>query len=71
MEVSTRYLSFVETGRSLPSRTMLLRLADHLRVPLGERNRNRHCAGCGSNAVAFTLEPIEVCCSACERRRVK
>lgn len=31
---------------------------------------HRHCAGCGSNAVAFTLEPIEVYCSACARGRV-
>jgi len=37
-EVSTRHLSFVETGRSKPSRDMLLRLADQLDVPLRERN---------------------------------
>jgi transcriptional regulator with XRE-family HTH domain len=38
-EVSTRHLSFVETGRSHPSRTMLLHLAEHLDVPLRERNQ--------------------------------
>jgi transcriptional regulator with XRE-family HTH domain len=37
-EISTRHLSFLETGRSLPSRDMLLRLAEHLQVPLRERN---------------------------------
>jgi transcriptional regulator with XRE-family HTH domain len=37
-EVSTRHLSFVETGRSAPSRDMLLHLAEHLEVPLRERN---------------------------------
>ncbi|MGI5162860.1 helix-turn-helix domain-containing protein [Spirillospora sp. CA-253888] len=37
-EVSTRHLSFVETGRSAPSRDMVLRLADHLEVPLRDRN---------------------------------
>ena len=37
-DVSTRHLSFVETGRSTPSRDMLLRLAEHLDVPLRERN---------------------------------
>ena len=37
-EVSTRHLSYVETGRSLPSREMLLRLAERLDVPLRERN---------------------------------
>ena len=37
-EVSSRHLSFVETGRSSPSREMVLRLAEHLDVPLRERN---------------------------------
>jgi transcriptional regulator with XRE-family HTH domain len=37
-DMSTRHLSFVETGRSLPSRAMLLRLSDRLEVPLRERN---------------------------------
>src|SRR4051812_27202519 len=37
-EISTRHLSFLETGRSQPSREMLLRIADHLNVPLRERN---------------------------------
>jgi transcriptional regulator with XRE-family HTH domain len=36
--VSTRHLSFVETGRSAPSREMLLHLAEHLEMPLRERN---------------------------------
>lgn len=37
-EVSTRHLSFVETGRSRPSPDLILRLAEHLAVPLAERN---------------------------------
>ena len=37
-DVSTRHLSFVETGRAQPSREMLVRLAEHLEVPLRERN---------------------------------
>jgi transcriptional regulator with XRE-family HTH domain len=37
-DTSTRHLSFIETGRSLPSRAMLLRLSDRLEVPLRERN---------------------------------
>jgi transcriptional regulator with XRE-family HTH domain len=44
-DVSTRHLSFMETGRSLPSREMLLRLADRLEVPLRERNRLLTAAG--------------------------
>lgn len=37
-DISTRHLSFIETGRSRPSRGMLLRLADNLRIPPRERN---------------------------------
>ncbi|MDT4983486.1 MAG: hypothetical protein QOF95_976 [Pseudonocardiales bacterium] len=37
-EISTRHLSFVETGRSRPTSEMILRLTDQLEVPLRERN---------------------------------
>jgi transcriptional regulator with XRE-family HTH domain len=37
-EVSTRHLSFVESGRAQPSREMVLNLAERLEVPLRERN---------------------------------
>jgi len=36
--ISTRHLSFMETGRSVPSREMVLRLSERLAVPLRERN---------------------------------
>ncbi|MFI7060348.1 helix-turn-helix domain-containing protein [Kribbella sp. NPDC050124] len=39
VEVSTRHVSFVETGRSKPSREMVLRLAEQLDVPLRDRNQ--------------------------------
>lgn len=38
-EVSTRHLSFVESGRATPSRELLLRLAGPLTLSLRERNR--------------------------------
>ncbi len=44
-EVSARHLSFVETGRSKPSRELLLHLAEHLEVPLRERNALLLAAG--------------------------
>lgn len=44
-ETSTRHVSFIETGRSLPSRTMLMRLAERLDVPLRERNLLMTAAG--------------------------
>jgi transcriptional regulator with XRE-family HTH domain len=37
-EVSTRHLSCVETGKSSPSRDLVLRLCERLAVPLRERN---------------------------------
>lgn len=36
--ISQRHVSFVESGRSSPSRDMVLRLAEHLDVPLRDRN---------------------------------
>ena len=44
-EISTRHLSFLETGRAQPSREMVLRLAEHLDVPLRERNALLVAAG--------------------------
>lgn len=43
--VSARHLSFVETGRSRPSRELVLHLAEHLDVPLRERNALLLAAG--------------------------
>ncbi|MFQ6330025.1 helix-turn-helix domain-containing protein [Nocardia sp. CWNU-33] len=44
-ETSTRHLSFIETGRATPSRTMLVHLCEQLEVPLRERNRLLLAAG--------------------------
>src|SRR5436309_15953302 len=43
--ISTRHLSFVETGRSRPSREMVLHLGEHLEIPLRERNALLTAAG--------------------------
>ena len=43
--ISTRHLSYVETGRAAPSREMVLRLAERLAVPLRERNALLVAAG--------------------------
>ncbi|WP_213777306.1 helix-turn-helix transcriptional regulator [Caballeronia sp. dw_276] len=44
-EISSRHLSFIETGRAAPSRAMVLRLAEYLDVPLRERNQLLTAAG--------------------------
>lgn len=43
--VSARHLSFLETGRSKPSREMVLNLAERLEVPLRDRNQLLLAAG--------------------------
>ncbi|WP_052668883.1 helix-turn-helix domain-containing protein [Nitriliruptor alkaliphilus] len=55
-EVSTRHLSFLETGRSRPSRAMVLALAEHLAVPLRERNDLLLAAG---HAPAYPHRPLD------------
>jgi transcriptional regulator with XRE-family HTH domain len=55
-DVSPRHLSFIETGRSRPSRQMVLRLARQLRVPLREQNALLIAAGF---APAFAQMDIE------------
>src|SRR3954463_4040908 len=54
--VSARHLSFVETGRSKPSRELLLHLAEHLDVPLRERHRLPLAAG---YAPAYEARPLD------------
>lgn len=53
--ISTRHLSFIETGRSMPSREMVLLLAETLDVPLRERNVLLEAAGF---AAAFRETPL-------------
>ncbi|HEX7643370.1 MAG TPA: helix-turn-helix transcriptional regulator [Burkholderiaceae bacterium] len=43
--ISQRHLSFLESGRSAPSREMLIRLTERLDVPLRERNAMLLAAG--------------------------
>ena len=54
-ESSTLYLSTLETGRATPSRDMVLRLAEHLEVPLRERNAMLLSAG---YAPSFEERPL-------------
>ena len=46
--ISARHLSFLETGRAQPSRDMVLHLAEHLAVPLRDRNVMLAAAGYAS-----------------------
>lgn len=54
--VSTRHLSFVETGRSRPSPELVLALAHHLEVPLRERNTLLLAAGYAPRFSQRTLD---------------
>lgn len=55
-EVSSRHLSFVETGRSKPSRELIIHLAEHLDVPLRDRNDLLLAAG---YAPVYAETPLE------------
>ena len=55
-EISTRHLSFLETGRAQPSRAMLLKLADQLDVPLRARNTLLTAAG---YAASYPEHPLD------------
>lgn len=59
-EVSARHLSFVETGRAKPSRELLLHLAEHLDVPLRERNALLLAAGYAPSYDARALDDDEM-----------
>jgi transcriptional regulator with XRE-family HTH domain len=58
--VSTRHLSFVETGRARPSEQMVLHLAEQLDVPLRERNRMLLAAGYAPVYAQRTLDEPEL-----------
>ena len=55
-EISTRHLSFLETGRSRPSREMVLHLAEQLDIPLRDRNVLLQAAGF---APVFPERPLD------------
>jgi transcriptional regulator with XRE-family HTH domain len=52
---SARHVSFIETGRTQPSRDMVLRLAEHLDVPVRARNTLLVAAG---HAPAYSETPL-------------
>lgn len=54
--VSTRHLSFVETGRSKPSSEMILKLSEILNVPLRDRN---HLLLAGGYAPAYAEHALD------------
>jgi transcriptional regulator with XRE-family HTH domain len=54
-DTSSRHLSFIETGRAVPSRELVLRLADQLNVPIRQRNSLLMAAG---YAPAYEETPI-------------
>jgi transcriptional regulator with XRE-family HTH domain len=59
-DVSTRHVSFVETGRSRPSREMVLRLGEALELPLRERNRLLVAAGFAAGFGESSLASAEL-----------
>ena len=58
--ISTRHLSFVETGRAKPSPEMVMTLAEQLEVPLRERNHLLLAAGYAPRYAARSLDDPEL-----------
>jgi transcriptional regulator with XRE-family HTH domain len=58
--VSTRHLSFLETGRARASRELILHLAEHLDVPLRDRNRLLLAAGFAPNYPETPIDAPEM-----------
>jgi transcriptional regulator with XRE-family HTH domain len=54
--ISQKHVSFVETGRSMPSRRMVVDLSDALRIPMRERNAIMLAAG---YAPLYREEPLD------------
>ena len=54
--ISQRHISFLETGRSQPSRATVLALSDSLDIPLRERNVLFHSAG---YSAAYSEQPLD------------
>src|SRR5919108_4695531 len=59
-DVSSRHVSFLETGRAKPSREMVLRLSEHLEIPLRERNSLLLAAGYAPLYAERSLEEPEM-----------
>jgi transcriptional regulator with XRE-family HTH domain len=55
-QISQRHLSFLESGRAMPSREMLIRLTQQLEVPLRERNAILLAAGFAPGYAERTLD---------------
>jgi len=54
--VSTRHLSFIETGKSRPSRDLIMKLSHSLALPLRERNAFLLASGYASQYPESSLE---------------
>ena len=66
-EISTKHLSFLETGRSQPSREMVLHLAEQLEIPRREQNILLVAAGF---APVFRERPLDDPALAAARRAI-
>jgi transcriptional regulator with XRE-family HTH domain len=64
---STRHLSYLETGKSQPSRAMITRLAELLEIPLRERNALLLAAGFAPAYRETALDALEPAKAAMDR----
>ncbi len=71
--VSSRHLSFVETGKAQPSRNLILRIADSLNLPFRQRNALLRAAGYVSEFrnVSFNAAEMDIVHDALRRMLAK
>ena len=69
-DISARHLSFVETGRSKPTSAMILRLSEHLDVPLRERNTLLLAGGYAPHYAEHSLDEPELAAVRAGLRRI-
>ena len=63
LDVSSKHICFIETGRSIPSKEMILKIGEFLQVSKGEINRALNMAGYAPNYAELSssnenLEPV-------------
>ncbi|NOY83951.1 MAG: helix-turn-helix transcriptional regulator [Nitrospirae bacterium] len=56
--VSARHISFMETGRSIPSRQMLVKIGEFLELPKQEINRALHSSGYASVYTELSFDDV-------------
>jgi transcriptional regulator with XRE-family HTH domain len=59
LDISSKHLSFIETGKSIPSRALILKIADYFKVPYRSRNILLNLAGYSTEFLEMDFDSKE------------